>query len=81
MYLHGFPGGMLAFHNPTCFKFNQATLQPTPLPQAEVIFLVQIPENTPQNKTVNFEIVDEITGIPLILNAMQPTELTMRMSW
>jgi len=56
--------GCLPFTPQPASNFIQTTLQPTPLPQAEVIFLVQIPENTPQNKTVYFEIVDEITGIP-----------------
>ncbi len=45
-------------------NLNQATPVPTPLPQAEVIFLANIPENTPKNKAVHFEVVDEITGIP-----------------
>lgn len=56
--------GCLPFTTQPSSSFPSSTTQPTPLPQAEVIFLIQIPENTPQNKTINFEIVDEITGIP-----------------
>jgi hypothetical protein len=48
--------------------FEKTPIPPTPQPPtliAEVVFRVQIPLNTPKDRPVFFEIVDEVTGVGL----------------
>ncbi len=38
---------------------------PTPLPQAEIKFRVEVPEETPTNETIFLNVLDEVTGLAL----------------
>jgi hypothetical protein len=46
--------------------------QPTPNPifLAEILFWVEIPENTPPSETIQLVILDEVTGLPFNQNRM-----------
>jgi len=43
---------------------------PTALPESEITFRVEIPENTPDNQSLSFILLDEVTGLALNMRSI-----------
>ena len=66
------------FENP--FPSNNPTspppgTAPTPMPRAEVKFIVQLPEPLAQNEVLAISVLDEVTGLELNFNDYQMTQV------